>query len=84
MEELDPEWAVGVGPQRMVGAKAQRPVLVPGQARQLRRALVAGGVVRLGREVARKGLEPVPVERLGRAEGGLGQQLGRPAEHLRQ
>ena len=84
MEELDPERAVGVGPQRVVGAKAQRLVLVPGQAPPAAAAAGRPGLVGLGREVARIGLEPVPVERLGGAEGGLRQQLGRAAEHLRQ
>ena len=81
MEELDAKGQVGVGPERVVGTEAQRLVLVPGQLGQLLRPLVAGGRERLAGEVARMGLEEVPVERLGGAEGRLGEELRGGGEH---
>ena len=84
VEELDPERQVGVGPERVVGAEAQRLVLVPGQLGQLLRPLVARRLERLRRELARLRLEPLPVERLGRAEGRLRHQVAGAAEHARE
>ena len=81
MEELDPERQVGVGPQRVVGAKAQGLVLVPGQLGELLRPLVARHLERLPGELARLRLQPLPVERLGGAEGRLRHQVACTAEH---
>ena len=81
MEEPDPEWQVGVGPERMIGAEAQRVVLVPGKLGQLRRALVAGRLERLRRELTGLRLELVPVEGLARAESWLSHQAVCSAEH---
>ena len=81
MEEPDPERQVGVGPERVIGAEAQRVVLVPGQLGQLRRALVAGRLERLRRELPGLRLELIPVEGLARAERWLRHQALGLAEH---